>query len=176
MYEWRTGRSCVYKNNIHLVFVTKYRRDVLTAEMLDRLKSIYQETCIQMDCEMLEFGMKQAVANDIKAMFTAPNLVEAQRLLQLTTEKYREKAPLLSAWMEENIPEGLTIFSFPQEHWKKLRTSNLAERVNKEIKRRTKIVGIFPNCDSCLRLVTALLVEMDEEWALGRAYLKLGYH
>ena len=89
-------------------------------------------------------------------MFTAPNLVEAQRLLQLTTEKYREKAPLLSAWMEENIPEGLTIFSFPQEHWKKLRTSNLAERVNKEIKRRTKIVGIFPNCKSCLRLVTAL--------------------
>ena len=55
MYEWRTGRSCVYKNHIHLVFVTKYRRDVLTAEMLDRLKSIYQETCIQMDCEMLEF-------------------------------------------------------------------------------------------------------------------------
>ena len=121
-------------------------------------------------------SMKKAVANDIKAMFTAPNLDEAQRLLQLTTEKYREKAPLLSAWMEENIPEGLTIFSFPQEHWKKLRTSNLAERVNKEIKRRTKIVGIFPNCDSCLRLVTALLVEMDEEWALGRAYLKLGDH
>ena len=121
-------------------------------------------------------SMKQAVANDIKAMFTAPNLDEAQRLLQLTTEKYREKAPLLSAWMEENIPEGLTIFSFPQEHWKKLRTSNLAERVNKEIKRRTKIVGIFPNCDSCLRLVTALLVEMDEEWAQGRAYLKLGDH
>ena len=78
--------------------------------------------------------------------------------------------------MEENIPEGLTIFSFPQEHWKKLRTSNLAERVNKEIKRRTKIVGIFPNCDSCLRLVTALLVEIDEEWALGRAYLKLDDH
>ena len=78
--------------------------------------------------------------------------------------------------MEENIPEGLTIFSFPQEHWKKLRTSNLAERVNKEIKRRTKIVGIFPNCESCLRLVTALLVEMDEEWAQGRAYLKLGVH
>ena len=121
-------------------------------------------------------SMKQAVANDIKAMFTAPNLDEAQRLLQLTTEKYREKAPLLSAWMEENIPEGLTIFNFPQEHWKKLRTSNLAERVNKEIKRRTKIVGIFPNCDSCLRLVTALLVEMDEEWAQGRAYLKLGDH
>lgn len=78
--------------------------------------------------------------------------------------------------MEENIPEGLTVFSFPQENWKKLRTSNLAERANKEIKRRTKIEGIFPNCNSCLRLVTALLVAMDEEWALCRAYLKLSDH
>jgi transposase-like protein len=119
-------------------------------------------------------SMKQAVANDIKAILTAPNLDEAQRLLRLTSDKYREKAPLLSAWMEENIPEGLAVFGFAQEHWKKLRTSNLAERVNKEIKRRTKIVGIFPNCDSCLRLVTALLVEMDEEWALGRPHLKMG--
>lgn len=56
MYEWRTGRSCVYKNNLHLVFVTKYRRDVLTSTMLDRLKEIFDETCKQMDCELLEFG------------------------------------------------------------------------------------------------------------------------
>ena len=117
-------------------------------------------------------SMKQAVANDIKAIFTASNFDEAQRLLRLTTDKYREKAPLLSTWMEENIPEGFTVFGFAPEHWKKLRTSNLAERVNKEIKRRTKIVGIFPNGDSCLRLVTALLIEIDEEWALGRNYLK----
>jgi transposase-like protein len=75
--------------------------------------------------------------------------------------------------MEANIPEGFTVFDFPQAHWKKLRTSNLAERVNKEIKRRTKIVGIFPNCNSCLRLVTALLVEMDEEWGQSRNYLNM---
>jgi putative transposase len=56
MYEWRTGRSCIFKNNVHLVFVTKYRRDVLTMEMLDTLKEIYRETCAQMDCELLEFG------------------------------------------------------------------------------------------------------------------------
>ena len=76
--------------------------------------------------------------------------------------------------MEANLPEGFAVFDFHPEHWKKLRTSNLAERVNKEIKRRTKIVGIFPNCDSCLRLVTALLVEMDEEWTQGRGYLNMG--
>ena len=55
-YELRTGRSCVYKNNIHLVFVTKYRRDVFTLEMLNILKQIFNETCLQMDCELLEFG------------------------------------------------------------------------------------------------------------------------
>lgn len=56
MYEWRTGRSCVYKNNVHLVFVTKYRRNALTAEMMIRLKTIFMETCLQLDCELLEFG------------------------------------------------------------------------------------------------------------------------
>ena len=56
MYEWRTGRSCVFKNTVHLVFVTKYRRDVFTVEILQRLKEIFNETCEQMDCELLEFG------------------------------------------------------------------------------------------------------------------------
>lgn len=56
MYPWRTGRSCVYKNYVHLVFVTKYRRDVFTLEMLNKLKEIFEETCKQMDCELLEFG------------------------------------------------------------------------------------------------------------------------
>jgi putative transposase len=119
-------------------------------------------------------SMKKEVASDIKAIFTAPGLNEAERLLLLTTEKYRDKAPKLSEWMAGNIPEGFSVFDFHQEHWKRLRTSNLAERVNKEIKRRTKIVGIFPNCNSCLRLVTALLVEMDEEWDQGRNYLNMG--
>lgn len=56
MYEWRTGRSCVFKNYIHLVFVTKYRRNVFTLEMLNRLKVIMIETSEQMECELLEFG------------------------------------------------------------------------------------------------------------------------
>lgn len=56
MYDWRTGRSCVFKNNVHLVFVTKYRRGVFTYDMLQRLKAVIEETCEQMDCEMLEFG------------------------------------------------------------------------------------------------------------------------
>lgn len=78
MYEWRTGRSCVYKNYIHLVFVTKYRRDVLTLEMLDRLKEIYGETCKQMDCALLEFGGEHDHVHmmvDINPKVAASNLV-----------------------------------------------------------------------------------------------------
>lgn len=56
MYEWRTGRSCIYKNHVHLVFVTKYRRNVFTKEMLDRAAEVFSQTCQQMDCELLEFG------------------------------------------------------------------------------------------------------------------------
>lgn len=56
VYEWRTGRSCIFKNYIHLVFVTKYRRDVFTSSILDRLKIIFEETCEQMDAELLEFN------------------------------------------------------------------------------------------------------------------------
>jgi putative transposase len=56
MYEWRTGRGCVFKNNLHLVFVTKYRRNVFTQEMLARIKELFAQTCMQMDVELIEFG------------------------------------------------------------------------------------------------------------------------
>ncbi len=117
-------------------------------------------------------SLKKVVAKDIRNIFNAPSLDESERLLSLAIDKYRSSAPKLSTWMEENIKEGLTIFNFPEGHWKKLRTSNLAERINKEIKRRTKVVGIFPNEASCLRLVSALLIEIDEDWMQGRKYLK----
>jgi len=87
--------------------------------------------------------MKKEVASNIKVIFTASNLNEAKRLILLNIEKYKTKDPRLSEWMEANLPEGFTVFNFPPKHWIKLKTSNLAERVNKEIKRRTKIVGIF---------------------------------
>ncbi len=120
-----------------------------------------------------KLSMKKSVAKDIKDIFNAPNLNEAKRLLQLTVDKYRAKATKLSDWMENNLIEGFNTFQFPEEHWLRLRTSNLAERINKEIKKRTRIVGIFPNGDSCLRLVTAMLVETDEDWSLQKPYLKM---
>jgi transposase-like protein len=71
--------------------------------------------------------------------------------------------------MDKNLTEGFTIFDFPQNHQKYLRTSNICERLNKEIKRRTRVATIFPNVASCLRLVTAVVLEISEEWTMSKA-------
>ena len=116
-------------------------------------------------------SMKKEVSSDIRAVFDAPDSDEAKRLLDKAVKKYEQSAPELSSWMEANVPESLTVMGFPEGHRKKIRTSNIAERVNRELKRRTRCVGIFPHVDSCLRLVSALAVEMDEEWSVGRNYI-----
>ena len=115
--------------------------------------------------------MKEKVAGDIRYIFNAPNLAEADRLLKITVEKWKDPAPKLSEWMESNLTEGLTVFKFPECMRKKLRTNNPLERVNQEVKRRTRVVGIFPNEASCLRLVSARLREISDEWETGKCYL-----
>lgn len=112
--------------------------------------------------------MKEQVAADIRAIFNAPDKVEADRLLKKTMTIYEKSAPKLSSWLEENIAEGLTVFSFPAQHRVKIRTTNVIERLNREIKRRTRVVSIFPNDASCLRLVTAILMEVSEDWLTER--------
>ena len=72
--------------------------------------------------------------------------------------------------MEVSIPEGLTVFDFPESHRRRIRTSNMLERVSQELKRRTRVVRIFPNQASCLRLVSAILMEISEDWETGSIY------
>ena len=116
-------------------------------------------------------SMKAQVAADIRAILQAPDGEEAKRLLNKMVKKYETSAPDLSRWMEHNVPESLTIMQFEEAHRKKIRTSNIAERCNREIKRRTRLASIFPNVESCLRLVSAVLVEIDEDWQTGRSYI-----
>lgn len=110
------------------------------------------------------------VGDTIRHIFNAPNRAEAERLLKVAIDSCQTKNAKLSEWMESNIPEGFTVFNVVQSqgHQKKLRTTNPLERVNREIKRRTRVVGIFPNTESCLRLVSAVLMEMSEDWQTGR--------
>ena len=115
-------------------------------------------------------AMRYEVAADIRSMFNAPDRKAAEEFLQAAIQKYAVSAPRLSAWLEDNLSEGFTIFDFPLEHRRSIRTTNSLERVNKEIRRRTRVVGVFPNEASCLRLVSALLMEISEEWQIGKRY------
>jgi transposase-like protein len=118
-----------------------------------------------------KMDMRKGVANDIRNIFNAPDKAEAQRLLDLSIEKYKKSASRLSEWMEVNIPEGFTVFTFPENQRKKLRSTNMVERLNREIKRRTRVATLFPNEASLLRLVSAILSETSEEWETGKRYL-----
>jgi putative transposase len=115
-------------------------------------------------------AMRMEVAADIRSMFNAPDRKTAEEYLQVAIQKYAVSAPRLSAWLEENLSEGFTVFDFPLEHRRTIRTTNSLERVNKEIRRRTRVVGVFPNEASCLRLVSAILMEISEEWQIGKHY------
>jgi transposase-like protein len=115
--------------------------------------------------------MQTEVADDIRTIFNAPDRVTAESYLAKTIQKYQKNASRLAEWMAENIPEGLTVFSFPANHRQLLRTTNGVERLHREIRRRARVVSIFPNQASCLRLVSAVLNEISEEWLIGRTYL-----
>jgi transposase-like protein len=117
--------------------------------------------------------LKSEVAADIRAVFNARHRQEAEELLAFAVKKYAETSSGLADWMEENIPEGLTVFSFPEKHRLRLRTTNGLERLNREIRRRTRVAVLFPNTASCLRLVTAIIMEISEEWQTGRIYIRL---
>lgn len=115
--------------------------------------------------------MKASVAADIRSVFNAESLVIANQKLTALVEKYSTTAPKLAAWMEANLPDGFTVFAFPEPIRQRLRTSNLCEAINKHIRRRTRVASIFPNESSCLRLVSAILMELSDEWESSPAYL-----
>jgi len=115
-------------------------------------------------------SMRLEVAAEIRSIFNATNKTRAEEMLQEAIQKYEKSAPRLSTWLENNLSEGFSVFDFPLEHRRSIRTSNSLERINKEIRRRTRVVGVFPNEASCLRLVSALLMEISEEWQIGKHY------
>ena len=117
--------------------------------------------------------LRSVVASDIRSIFNCPDLPTAQARLRDRVAHYSKSMPNLSAWMELNIPEGFSVFLLPHSHQRRLRTSNAVERVNQEIKRRTRVASIFPHPASLLRLVSALLSEISSEWATSKLYLNM---
>jgi putative transposase len=111
------------------------------------------------------------IAAAIRGIFQAASLAEARARLVEVVGRLAAAAPKVARLLEASEPDLLAFYELPREHWSKLRSTNPLERVNREIGRRTDVVGIFPNDAALLRLAGALLIEQNDEWLVARRYL-----
>lgn len=110
---------------------------------------------------------------ELRWIYDRRELAEVRRDIATWLAKWQAKYPKLCDWVEENIEETLTYYRLPLQHHKHMKSTNMLERLNQELKRRTHVVRIFPNAESCLRLVRALAVEMHENWLEAIRYLNM---
>jgi putative transposase len=177
--HWREFLGNLQARGLHGVeLIISDHHAGLRAALASRFASVAWQRCqFHLQRNAMAFvprlEMRAEVAADLRAIFDSPDRAEAERRLQLVAEKYKARAPRLSSWLDANVGEGLTVFAFPRSHWRRLRTSNLVERLSQEIKRRTRVAGLFPNEASLLRLVTAVLMEISEEWETEKIYLRM---
>ncbi|MFA7175553.1 MAG: IS256 family transposase, partial [Kiritimatiellia bacterium] len=175
--HWRTFLQSLKDRGMHGVsFVVSDDHEGLKKGMAAALPGVAWQRCqchLQRNAQscVTKHDLKPQVAADIRAIFNAPSLEEAKRLLAAAFEKYAKTQSKLAAWMEDNIPEGFAVFSLPEPMRRRLRTSNMAENLNRQVRRRTRVAGLFPNESSLLRLVSAVLSEISEEWETGKIYL-----
>jgi putative transposase len=121
-------------------------------------------------------AIRRRLGAELRRIWNAATLVDAEAELRRLVAAYAAAAPDLAAWLEANVPEGLAAFTLPEGHRRRLRTANPIERaVQQEIKRRTAKVRVFPSRDALLRLVSAVLAEIDDDWlATDRRYITWG--
>lgn len=117
--------------------------------------------------------LKQEIAKAVRDIYQAIDKEEAIERLKKVVEHFKGRAEKFCTWLEENFIEGLTFFDFSESHWKRIRTVNIVERINQEQKRRTKAVRLFPNVESCERLVVTIAMRIHEEWSVGNRYLTM---
>jgi len=123
---------------------------------------------------MVGQAKRKELGADLRAIFAAASSSQALAMAPEIAQKWRGRGhQKVAEHIEEHIEECLTCLAFPESHRRRIRTTNGLERLNQEIKRRSRVVRIFPNREACLRLVTALCVEQSEEWLTGRRYLDM---
>ncbi len=177
--HWRKFIASLQERGMHGVrVVTSDDHKGIRAALQARMTGVLWQRCqfhLQQNAQKYvpRVSMRKEAAKEIRNIFNAPDRNEAEERLSRMVRKYRKKAPRLAEWAEENLPEGLTVFELPESHRRRLRTTNGLERVNEEIKRRTRVARLFPNEASLLRLVSAVLSEISEEWETGRRYLNM---
>ena len=177
--HWRTFLGSLIRRGLKGVkLIVSDAHAGLNAARRATLPSVPWQRCqfhLQQNAQayVTRLDQRKPVAQRIRAIFNAPDRIEAERLLKQAIEVWAIDSPKLAQWAEENLPEGFAAFDLPQGQRVRLRTTNGLERINREIKRRTRVASIFPNTASCLRLVSALLAECDEDWMTGKIYLNL---
>ena len=115
---------------------------------------------------------KKSFASELKSIWLAPDDKVARERANALIEKYESRFPQAVRCLEEGLEDSLIFYSYPELDQRKISSSNMIERMNREIRRRTGVVGIFPNESSYVRLVTAYLMEYSEDWSTSRAYIK----
>jgi len=116
---------------------------------------------------------REKISCEVKSIFTGPDRYFALMRAKEIMQKYENIYPKFVQKLEEGLEDALACFSFPAVHRKKIRTTNSLERFNEEIRRRTRVIRIFPDEEACLRLICALCIEQNEEWLTGRRYMKM---
>lgn len=177
--HWRQFLKSLKKRGLSGVrFIVSDDHDGLEAALNAEFTAVYWQRC---QCHLQrnavkyvpKVSMRSQVAEDLYDIFNAKNLTCAEERLQKCVAKYSKSAPQLADWIEENIPEGLSVFALPSKHRKRMRTTNMLERLHEEIKRRTRVARLFPNEASLLRLVSAIEMEISEDWIAGKRYLDM---
>jgi transposase-like protein len=177
--HWRGFLKSLKKRGLSGVkFVSSDDHDGLKAALNAEFTGVIWQRC---QCHLQrnavkyvpKVSMRSSVAEDLRDIFNAKNRTCAEERLQQCVEKYSKSSPRLSEWIEENIPEGLAVFALPGKHRKRMRTTNMLERLHEEIKRRTRVARLFPNEASLLRLVSAIEMEISEDWIAGKRYLDM---
>jgi putative transposase len=118
-------------------------------------------------------GTQQMVAATIRTVFVQPDAASAREQWRRVADQLRSRFPRVAQLLDDAEDEVLAYLAFPQEHWRQIWSNNPQERLNKEVKRRTDVVGIFPNDRAVIRLVGAILAEQNDEWQVARRYFSV---
>lgn len=177
--HWRDFLSSLLVRGMHGVkLVISDAHEGLKNALLNTLPGTQWQRCIvhfmrNMNSHIPVKAMSKDVMNDVKKIFESKTENDLNYFKNQFLDKYSKKAAALCDWFEKNYEDCITFLKFPENHWKQLKTTNLIERYNREIKRRSRVVSIFPNMESLNRLTTALLLEFHEEWITGRKFLDM---
>jgi putative transposase len=178
--SWKTFLQGLKERGLHGVeFVVSDDHEGLKRAIRDTLPAAAWQRCyvhfLRNALDYVPRKVDDDCLQELRWFYDRRELAEVRQDLARWLAKWQAKYPKLCDWVEENIEETLTYYLLPQQHHKHMKSTNMLERLNQELKRRTHVVRIFPNAASCLRLVRALAVETHENWLEAIRYLNMAH-